>query len=99
MVDLELVGDGFSTDQFLFEEEIIGQFIFIDFDEVDSGFGFAEAMMIFESMSGAFAQLLELRELLPRKAILSGNKLIVIHLLIIIKKTTFKKRIQQTAIV
>ena len=52
-IEVEFVGDGFSTYNFLFEEEVIGQFIFIDFDEVDPGFGLTETMAIIKSMGGA----------------------------------------------
>ena len=69
----------FPAEIIFFDEEIAGEFIFIDLDDVDSGLGFAKTMMVIKSVGGSLAQLLELGHWLPRKTILPGNKLIVIH--------------------
>jgi hypothetical protein len=51
-IHLKAIDDVLAVDGLLFDEEISRQFIFIDFDEVDSGLGLTETMMIIESVSG-----------------------------------------------
>ena len=80
-VELKLIDDGLAAMCLFFMEEISWQFIFIDLDEVDSCFGLAKMMMIAKSIGRTTILSMQFRGLFPRKTILSGNKLIVIHLI------------------
>lgn len=69
--------DGSSTLMVLLQEEVHGQFVLIDFDEVNPIFGLAEPVMIIWTTASRYSSL-SLAQLSPR-LILSNNKLIVIH--------------------
>ena len=54
-VEGEPGGKIFPAEIIFFDKEIAREFIFIDLDDVDSGFRFAKTMMVVKSMGGSFA--------------------------------------------
>ena len=84
LLEMEFMSEISTTLSLLFEKKISRKFIFINFDKIDSIFGFAEAMVVIESRveivtMNAFGGWRHLLELWPGVSLFFGNKLIVIH--------------------
>ena len=84
LLEMEFMSEISTTLSLFFDKKISWKFIFINFDEINSIFRFAEAMMVVESRvkivaMNAFGGWRHLFELWSGVSLFSGNKLIVIH--------------------